>query len=195
MGPIAPTSRRLIKVIEMSKFLDADRMAEGVAYAIRMKGGDEDISILDLYRNKEFIEYCEGLDSVRDYYESIDVNSITDKVLSILGTVRKIVEINFYVDDMAYKAFMIEYYRRSYDLGCKEVSELFERHDVFGMIDQFIGDRYGGEEPDNAIANISQCIKADLKYGRVPVPSDDAIHRNRAKPIIFDDKLRIKVNR
>ena len=159
-------------MIEMTLFLDAYRMSKGVAYAVRMNSGDEDRTILDLYRNNEFIAFCEGLDSVKDYYRSVEIDFITDRVLGILGIERKSVEIDWCVDDMAYKASIIEFYRRSYGLGCKEVSELFERHDVFGMIDQFIGDRYGGEDPNNAIACISRCIKADLKYGRVPPTSD-----------------------
>jgi len=147
----------------MYAFLNSFFTAKALTKAVRMIGGDEIASIYNIYHNREFCEFEEGFGNDVMIEDAMDMDAVIDRILCLLGGTRREVYVDECDDNTLYKVLLLEYYRREYDMGCTEVSELFMKHDVFRMVDDFIYYVYGGECTDNAIVCISEIIEANEK--------------------------------
>jgi len=154
----------------MYSYLNSSYIADAVTMAVRMIGGDEIAAIHRLYHDRGFIGFCEGFGNDVLIESVVDEDSAVDRILDILGGRRCEVFIDECTDDTFYKMLLLEYYRRCEGMGCEEVSDLFIQYDVFGKVDDFIADVYGGESVDNAITCIYECIERDRARDPIPVP-------------------------
>lgn len=62
-------------------------------------------------------------------------------------------------DKIKFEVFCVEIYRAAKGLSGREVTDLFDRHDVFGFIEEF-GDVLHCQSADNTIADIDDYIAA-----------------------------------